>query len=59
MISREPRDERNRPYNPIVIERGEVKSGAQIAEMKAAHQLRDAVPPPKPPPKGPRPRSKL
>jgi cyclophilin family peptidyl-prolyl cis-trans isomerase len=50
MIAREPRDERNRPYNPIVIERAELKTGAQIAEMKAARALRDALPVPKPAP---------
>jgi cyclophilin family peptidyl-prolyl cis-trans isomerase len=50
MIAREPRDESNRPYNPILIERAEVKTGAQIAQMQAAHQLHDALPPAKPPP---------
>jgi cyclophilin family peptidyl-prolyl cis-trans isomerase len=54
MIAREPRDDRNRPYNPIVIERGEVKAAAQIAQMQAAHELRDAIPLPKRVP-GPRP----
>jgi cyclophilin family peptidyl-prolyl cis-trans isomerase len=54
MIGREPRDERNRPYSPIVIERGEVKTAAEVAQMLAAHQLRDAIALPKPT-RGPRP----
>jgi cyclophilin family peptidyl-prolyl cis-trans isomerase len=54
MIAREPRDERNRPYNPIMIERAEVKTAAQIAQMQAAHELRDAIPLPRRVP-GPRP----
>ena len=50
MIAREPRDKQNRPFNPIVIEHGEVKTAAQIAQMQAAHELRAAMPLPKPPP---------
>jgi cyclophilin family peptidyl-prolyl cis-trans isomerase len=50
MIAREPRDPQNRPMSPILIERGEVKTAAQIAQMQAAHELREALPLPKPPP---------
>jgi peptidylprolyl isomerase len=48
-IQHEPRDQQNRPYYPIVIERGEVKTAQQIAELQAAHALRDVLPPPKQP----------
>jgi peptidylprolyl isomerase len=54
MIGKEPRDWRNRPRTPIVVEKAEVKTGAEIARMKAAGELRDATPlppaPPVPPP---------
>jgi cyclophilin family peptidyl-prolyl cis-trans isomerase len=51
MIGKEPRDWRNRPTTPIVVEKAEVKTGAEIARMRAAGELRDPKPlPPAPPP---------
>jgi cyclophilin family peptidyl-prolyl cis-trans isomerase len=46
LIAREPVDYQSRPRTPVVVESAEVKTGAQIAEMKAAGQLRPAQPPP-------------
>jgi cyclophilin family peptidyl-prolyl cis-trans isomerase len=43
-LAREPREWNNRPHTPVVVEKAEVKSGAQLAQMRAAHQLRDIVP---------------
>jgi cyclophilin family peptidyl-prolyl cis-trans isomerase len=48
MIEKEPRDYYNRPKHPVVVEKAEVKSGQQLAEMKAAGQLKDAQPAPSP-----------
>lgn len=44
MIEKEPRDYYNRPKNPVVVEKAELKTGQQIAQMKAAGQLKDALP---------------
>ncbi|HEY0707328.1 MAG TPA: peptidylprolyl isomerase [Polyangia bacterium] len=44
MIAREPRDDQNRPYNRIVIDRAEVKTGAAIAELRTTKQLRAPIP---------------
>jgi peptidylprolyl isomerase len=50
-IAREPRDWRNRPRTPIVVEKAEVLTAQQLAERKAAGALRDVVPlPPAPAP---------
>jgi cyclophilin family peptidyl-prolyl cis-trans isomerase len=45
MIEKEPRDYYNRPKHPVVVEKAEVKTAQQIAEMKAAGQLKEAQPP--------------
>jgi cyclophilin family peptidyl-prolyl cis-trans isomerase len=45
MIAKEPRDYWNHPLKPIVIERAEVKTGAEIEASRAAQQLREAQPP--------------
>jgi cyclophilin family peptidyl-prolyl cis-trans isomerase len=45
MIEKEPRDYYNRPKNPVVVEKAELKTAQQIAEMKAAGQLKDAQAP--------------
>ena len=44
MIEKEPRDYYNRPKNPVVVEKAELKTGAEIAQLKAAGQLKDAQP---------------
>lgn len=53
MIAKDPRDARNKPYRPIVIEKAEVKTAEEIAKLKAAGNLRGPIPlpPPPPPPK--------
>lgn len=48
-IAREPRLPNNRPASPIIIERAEVMTGAQIDKLREAGQLKDVVPLPKPP----------
>jgi cyclophilin family peptidyl-prolyl cis-trans isomerase len=48
-IEREPRDWRNRPRTPIVVEKAEVKTGEEIARMRTAGELRDVTPLPPPP----------
>jgi cyclophilin family peptidyl-prolyl cis-trans isomerase len=45
LIAREPVDYMNRPRTPVIVESAEVKTAAQLAEMKAAGQLRPALPP--------------
>jgi cyclophilin family peptidyl-prolyl cis-trans isomerase len=45
MLEKEPRDYWNRPKHPVVVEKAEVKTGAEIAQMRAAGQLREAQPP--------------
>jgi cyclophilin family peptidyl-prolyl cis-trans isomerase len=49
-LAREPREWNNRPHTPVVIEKAELKTAAQLAQMRAAHQLRDPIPLPAPPP---------
>jgi cyclophilin family peptidyl-prolyl cis-trans isomerase len=46
LIAREPVDYQSRPRTPVLVESAEVKTGAQIAALKAAGQLRPALPPP-------------
>ena len=48
MIEKEPRDYYNRPKNPVVVEKAEIKTGQEIAQLKAAGQLKDAQPAPSP-----------
>lgn len=45
MVEKEPRDYYNRPKNPVVVDKAEVKTGAEIAKMKAAGELKEAKPP--------------
>jgi cyclophilin family peptidyl-prolyl cis-trans isomerase len=45
MLEKEPRDYYNRPKNPVVVDKAEVKTGAEIARLKAAGELKDAQPP--------------
>jgi cyclophilin family peptidyl-prolyl cis-trans isomerase len=45
MLEKEPRDYYNRPKNPVVVEKAEIRTGQQIAQMKAAGELKDAQPP--------------
>jgi hypothetical protein len=45
MIEKEPRDYYNRPKNPVVVDKAEIKTGAEIAKMKAAGELKEAKPP--------------
>jgi cyclophilin family peptidyl-prolyl cis-trans isomerase len=45
MLEKEPRDYYNRPKNPVVVDKAELKTGAQIAQMKAAGELKEAQPP--------------
>ena len=47
-IAREPRDKQNRPMNPILVEKAEVKTGAEIAQLRAGGQLKAVQPLPKP-----------
>jgi cyclophilin family peptidyl-prolyl cis-trans isomerase len=59
-VAREPRDWRNHPATPVIVERAEVKTGQEIAQLRAAKQLREATPlplPPRPPPPTRRPTS--
>lgn len=49
-IAREPRDQRNRPRTPIVVEKAEVKTAHELAQMREAKQLRGPLPPAAPPP---------
>ena len=58
LIAHEPRDPQNRPFNPIVIEHAEVKTGREIADLRAAGALREAQPLPKAGPPPPRPVSR-
>jgi cyclophilin family peptidyl-prolyl cis-trans isomerase len=51
LIAREPRDYQNKPRSPVVVEKAEVKSGAEIASMRAAGQLRAPIPLPAQPPR--------
>ena len=48
MLEKEPRDYYNRPKNPVVVDKAEIKTGAQIAQLKAAGELKPAEPPPPP-----------
>ena len=48
-IAKEPRLPNNRPASPIIIERAEVMTGAQVDKLREAGQLKDVVPLPKPP----------
>jgi cyclophilin family peptidyl-prolyl cis-trans isomerase len=60
MIAREPRDDQNRPFNRIVIERAEIKTAAEIAQLRSSKKLRAPIPlsaMPKPAP-APRPQSR-
>src|SRR6185436_14517254 len=45
MIEKEPRDYYNRPKHPVVVEKAEIATGQQIAQMKAAGELKEAQPP--------------
>ncbi len=48
-IAREPREWNNRPRTPVIVERAEIKTGQQIAQMRAARELRATQPlPPAP-----------
>ena len=49
-IAREPREWNNRPRNPVIVERAEIKTGQQIAQMRAAGDLRATQPRPPPRP---------
>jgi cyclophilin family peptidyl-prolyl cis-trans isomerase len=42
LVAKEPRDYYNRPKNPVLVEKAEVKTGAEVAQLRAAGQLRDA-----------------
>jgi cyclophilin family peptidyl-prolyl cis-trans isomerase len=42
IVEKEPRDYYNRPKNPVVVDKAEIKTAAQIAQMKAAGELKDA-----------------
>ena len=44
-LAREPRDYFNRPKHPVVVEKAEVKTPAEIAQMRTAGQLRVAQAP--------------
>jgi len=44
MIEKEPRDYYNRPKHPVVVEKAEIKTAEQVAQMKAAGQLKEAQP---------------
>jgi cyclophilin family peptidyl-prolyl cis-trans isomerase len=39
-IAREPRDHMNRPLTPIMVEQALVKTGAEIAQLRASGELR-------------------
>jgi cyclophilin family peptidyl-prolyl cis-trans isomerase len=43
-IAREPREWNNRPRVPVAVEKAEVKSGQEIARMRAAGELRNLQP---------------
>jgi cyclophilin family peptidyl-prolyl cis-trans isomerase len=43
-IAREPRDGNNKPRAELVVEKAEVKSGAEIAELRSAGKLRNVLP---------------
>jgi peptidyl-prolyl cis-trans isomerase B (cyclophilin B) len=45
LIAKEPRDYWNRPLKPILIEQAQVKTGAELAQLRASQQLREAQPP--------------
>jgi cyclophilin family peptidyl-prolyl cis-trans isomerase len=45
MLEKEPRDYYNRPKNPVVVDKAEIKTGAEIAKMKAGGELKEAKPP--------------
>ena len=49
-IAREPREGNNRPRNAVIVERAEIKTGQQVAKMRAAGELRRTQPlrPPRP-----------
>jgi cyclophilin family peptidyl-prolyl cis-trans isomerase len=49
-IAREPREWNNRPRSPVIVERAEIKTGEQIAQMRTAGQIRGTQPlsPPRP-----------
>jgi cyclophilin family peptidyl-prolyl cis-trans isomerase len=44
LIAHEPRDARNGPRSPIVVERATVLTGAEYLRMRAANELREATP---------------
>jgi cyclophilin family peptidyl-prolyl cis-trans isomerase len=44
LIEKEPRDGRGRPVTPVVVQRAEVKTAQQIAQMRAAGELRVPIP---------------
>jgi cyclophilin family peptidyl-prolyl cis-trans isomerase len=50
MIARDPRDGRNKPYLPIVIERAEIKTAEEMSKLQASGNLRAPIPLPPPPP---------
>jgi cyclophilin family peptidyl-prolyl cis-trans isomerase len=43
-IAREPRDYSNRPLTPILVDKAEVKTGAEIAQMREKKELRELIP---------------
>jgi cyclophilin family peptidyl-prolyl cis-trans isomerase len=43
MLAREPRDERNAPRTPVIIEQALVRTADDIARMRLAGQLREAT----------------
>jgi cyclophilin family peptidyl-prolyl cis-trans isomerase len=45
LVAKEPRDYWNRPKTPVVVEKAEVKTGAEIAQLREKGQLRGPVAP--------------
>jgi cyclophilin family peptidyl-prolyl cis-trans isomerase len=45
MLAKEPRDYWNRPKHAVIVEKAEVKTAAEIAQLRGGGQLRGAQPP--------------